>query len=79
MQITLHPTNRLVAVGDASTRVWEGVSDLGDPVSALIAVLQGDFKDHTVLARALLEANDPSPATITALALHPAVPEPAPA
>lgn len=63
MKITLEPTTKIVHLepGGAAARVWEGRTDGGTRVSAVIVrIIAAAADDNTALERALLEQRPPT-------------------
>jgi|tagenome__1003787_1003787.scaffolds.fasta_scaffold17912950_2 hypothetical protein len=63
MKLILEPTTKLISVGDYHGRIWQGSTEQGDHVYALVMHVRGNLKDPTVMRRAILEATKPSPET----------------
>lgn len=59
MELKLQPTGRLVTVNNAPARIWEGVSDKGVKVSAVISSVvpnSHDAADHVAFKEELVAA-----------------------
>lgn len=62
MKVTLNSTTKIVTVDNVPARVWEGETDSGIPVFALITRIATDAPDTTEFERELAACRVPSPA-----------------